>query len=99
MPTIESDSYLRTPKYTVRSPLSRAIERNLEQRNLLLSDPLLDLKDVKQVFGVCESTLRRWIRMGVLPVIRFSPRGHLKCRQSVVQKLLAEGMEVGNAKS
>jgi Helix-turn-helix domain len=82
---------LKAPLHAQRGPMARAIERNIEQKAALLSDPLLDLKDAKAVFGVCESTLRRWIKLKILPVVRFSPRGHLKVRTSALQALLAKG--------
>lgn len=79
---------LKAPLHAQRGPLARQIERNLEQRAALFADPLLSLKDAKAVLGVCEATLRRFIKRGILPVVRFSPRGHLKVRQSALQALL-----------
>lgn len=74
-----------------RSPLARAVERGLENRAALVADPLLPLKDAKAVLGVCEATLRRYVKLGVLPVQRYTPRGHLRVRMSALQALLKGG--------
>jgi excisionase family DNA binding protein len=36
---------------------------------------LLSVKEVAQILGVCESTIRNLARRGDLPVIRFSTKG------------------------
>jgi hypothetical protein len=83
---------LKAPSHSFhRGPLARVIERNLRQRDELFADPLIDLRTARLIFGVCESTLRRWIKTGTLAVVRFSPRGRIKVRQSVLQAMLAKG--------
>lgn len=34
------------------------------------SDPLLNVKEVASMWGVNEETVRRWVRLGRLPVLR-----------------------------
>jgi hypothetical protein len=74
-----------------RNPLARQIEHTAERRAQLFADPLLSLKDAKAVLRVSEATVRRWIKLGILPVVRYHPRGHLKIRQSALQAMLAKG--------
>lgn len=79
---------------TLRNPLSMQVERQLAAKNRLFLDPLVDLKTAQVVLGnVCYSTLRRWIKLGILPVVRFSRRGHFKVRQSTLDALLAKGYQ------
>jgi predicted site-specific integrase-resolvase len=70
------------------------VERQLAAKNRLFGDPLVDLKTAQLVLGgVCYSTLRRWIKLGILPTVRFGRRGHYRVRQSVLDSLLAKGEE------
>jgi Helix-turn-helix domain len=92
VPELAQIPRLKAPSHSFqRGPLARVIERNLQQRDELFSDPLIDLRTARLIFGVCESTIRRWIKLKILPVVRFSPRGRLKIRTSVLQALLAKG--------
>jgi hypothetical protein len=73
-------------------PLAQQIERNLQQRAALFSDPLIDLRTVRLVLGdVSYSHLRKLIKNGTLKTFRIGKRGHYKVRQSVLEALLAKG--------
>ncbi|MGA7137934.1 MAG: helix-turn-helix domain-containing protein [Terriglobales bacterium] len=83
-------------KVNLRTPLSRAVEAQLESKRRLYVDPLVSLKEAQVAFGgVCYSTLRRWIREGILPVVRVSKRSHIKVRTSAIQELLDRGERNG----
>src|SRR6266852_2697111 len=75
-----------------RGPLAQQLERNLQQRTALFSDPLLALREVRVALGnVSYSQLRKMIKDGTLKTFRIGPRGHYKVRASVLQALLAKG--------
>jgi hypothetical protein len=92
VPEVNALPSVKAPvRATLRNPLSIQVERQLASKNRLFADPLVDLKTAQLALGgVCYSTLRRWIKVGILPVVRFSRRGHYKVRQSVLDALLSQ---------
>jgi hypothetical protein len=85
-------SFKAPVRATLRSPLALQVERQIAAKNRLMADGLVDLKTAQLALGnPCYSTLRRWIKSGILPVVRFSKRGHYKVRQSVLDELRSKG--------
>ncbi len=80
----------------LRTPLSRRVEQSLAAQDRLFSDPLVSLRTAQLALGnPCYSTLQRWIKLGILPVVRFSKKGHYKVRQSTLDALLTKGVPRG----
>jgi predicted site-specific integrase-resolvase len=70
-----------------------------EKRNLMLSDPLLPLRDAMTLMGNPSYTsVRSWIKTGKLNVWRVGTTGHYKVRMSEVERFL-DAHEVKNAQS
>lgn len=99
MPELTALPSVKAPvRVALRTPLSRQVEQQLASKNRLFGDPLVDLKTAQIVLGgVCYSTLRRWIKQGILPVIRFSPKGHYHVRQSALDALLRKEVDYGQS--
>jgi len=89
--TIATVHPLRTPNSRRNSPLSRLLERDLDTRAQLLSDPLHSLAEAAEVLRISEATINRLVQIGRMPVIRFSPKGKRFVKRSVLQRLLSEG--------
>jgi putative resolvase len=49
---------------------------------------ILTIREVSELFGVHQQTLRRWDKEGKLKAIRVGKVGHRKYRKSDVDKLL-----------
>lgn len=49
---------------------------------------ILTIREVSEMFGVHQQTLRRWDKEGKLKAIRVGKVGHRKYRKSDVDKLL-----------
>jgi excisionase family DNA binding protein len=86
---------LATPlRQTFRGPLAQQIERNLQQRQALFADPLLDLATCRVALGgISESTLNKLIKAGELPVVRIGKNGHRKVRTSALRTFLDKGVK------
>lgn len=48
----------------------------------------MGISDVTARLGCSQKTVRRLVREGALPAIRFRPRGHLRFRPQDVDRLL-----------
>jgi hypothetical protein len=70
--------------------LNQQAQRALALQNELLSDPLVDLRTVRQALGIGYETLNRLIARGLLTSFRIGPRGQRKIRLSSLRKLLAQ---------
>lgn len=73
-----------------RGPLAVQLEKNIQQRALLASDPLMPLAEVRLVLNCSYSQVRKLIANGSLRIFRIG-KGHIKVRQSVLMELLAKG--------
>ena len=93
MSSIATVHPLRTPNTRRNTPLTRLLERDIDTRAQLLSDPLHSLAEAAEVMHCCESTINRLVTIGRMPVIRFSPRGKRFVKRSVLQRLLSEGYQ------
>lgn len=49
---------------------------------------ILTIKEVAEIFGVHQQTLRRWDEEGKLKAVRIGKFGHRKYRKSDIDKLL-----------
>ena len=52
------------------------------------SKKILTIREVSELFGVHQQTLRRWDEQGKLKSIRVGKKGHRKYRKTDIDKLL-----------
>ena len=71
--------------------IGKLIERQLQERAELYSDPLLTGKEVRDVLRCSYSHLRKLIVTGRLPAWRPTPTGQYRVRQSALRTFIEKG--------
>jgi excisionase family DNA binding protein len=77
------------------SPLLAQMQRCIEVRREIISDPLLTTGDVRTLIGCSYSHLRHLILTNQLAIWRPNPRAHIRIKQSEVLRYLASGFNGG----
>lgn len=62
-------------------------EKNSKNNN---KKELLSIKEVAELFGVHQQTLRRWDEQGKLKSVRVGELGHRKYRAEEIKKILSD---------
>lgn len=73
----------------MKEPMSALAESTVPRP--IPDSPFLSRGDVARLFGVSLSTVTRWARMGLLPVVR-TPGGHYRYRADEVRRAVASGL-------
>jgi excisionase family DNA binding protein len=71
---------------------SALLKRETNYVDLLSQDRMLGVRETSQVLGCSQETVRRLGKAGIIPAVRFSPKGYLRFRSSVVQDFLQKGV-------
>lgn len=81
--------------YKRPSPLLAQMQRCLEVRREIISDPLLTTTEARILIGCSYSHLRHLILANQLATWRPNPRAHIRIKLSEVQRYLASGFTGG----
>ena len=71
---------------------SALLKRENNYVDLLSQDRLLGVRECAAALGCSQSMVRTMAKSGTIPAVRFSPRGYLRFRSSLVQEFLQKGV-------